>query len=244
MRIIRYEFKYLINEEWYRKVMDCISSYLVPDPFAANLPGYRYTVNSLYLDSPSGLYYDEKMAGSKYRRKVRMRCYSEDFFCADTYFVEIKKRDQFHIDKIRFKMEADDFHRFMRNDFMSYQNGFFDCDNNSDQMIMDEVIYYCNRHALSPHTFILYDREAYIADNDDTVRVTFDRMIRSQRCFSTRMKNIHNWTLVFPGKIVLEIKVRTFLPFWLHNMVKKLGMEYESISKYCGGVDIVNSVYI
>jgi hypothetical protein len=243
MRIIRYEFKYFIDEIWYKKIMNEISHYLVPDPYAAKLPGYRYMVNSLYLDSPSKMFYDEKMAGIKYRRKVRMRCYSSDFYSAKEYYLEIKKRDEFHIDKIRYRMSAEDFNEFMLNNFYSYSmNGPINNDS-EDSNILEEIIYDCNRLSLAPATFILYDREAYIAENDDTVRVTFDRRIRSQRFFSRLSPATIVWHSVFPGQIVLEIKVRTFLPFWLHNLVKKYAMQYESISKYCGGVDICQLVH-
>ena len=72
MRIIRYEFKYFIDDKRYREVMDCLGQYLVPDPYAAKCPGYKYTVNSLYLDSPNKLHYGEKMEGIKCRRRVRI----------------------------------------------------------------------------------------------------------------------------------------------------------------------------
>ncbi|HHS13929.1 MAG TPA: polyphosphate polymerase domain-containing protein [bacterium] len=236
MRIIRYEFKYFITTEQYREIMGCISRHLIPDPYARDCPGYRYMVNSLYLDSPSRLYYDEKMAGIQYRRKIRMRCYSADFFNADYYFAEIKKRDMFHIDKLRMKLKNGDFQNYLERQFLNLSPAFMD-DSHPDHAIARELIYYTNRHILEPRTFILYEREAYIAENDDTIRVTFDRSIMSQSFYSGLSRDLTGWTLIFPGKTVLEIKVRTFLPFWLHEMVKELGLDFEAISKYCSGVD-------
>ncbi len=236
MRIIRYEFKYFINEEIYLRVMECISSYLVPDPYAKKYEGYRYYVNSLYLDSPSRAYYEEKMAGKKIRRKIRMRCYSKNFFDADYFFAEIKKRDQSHIDKLRVKMASSDFREFMDNNFLRPPDKFLSQDF-EDRTIMEEMIYHCNCDILFPAAFILYEREAYLAENDDTVRITFDRSVMSQKFYSTFADPSIGWSSVFPGKIILEIKVRTLLPFWLHNMVKKLSLDYESISKYCFSID-------
>ena len=242
MRIIRYEFKYFITEVEYKQVMDCISHYLVPDPYAAQKPGYRYIVNSLYLDSPSRLYYDEKMAGMKIRKKVRMRCYDEDFYNAGVYFAEIKGRDENHIDKLRVKMPADDFHQFMGQDFYNCPPEYLG--NGSEESdIMSQLLYFTNAHVLSPEVFICYEREAYIAENDDSVRVTFDRYVTSER-FVSRFGPVRvNQASIFPGRIILELKVKTLLPFWLHNMVKQFGMHYESISKYCGGVESVDLLY-
>lgn len=242
MRILRYEFKYYIDEEMYQRVMDTISHYLAPDPYAVALPNYTYPVNSLYLDSPSKRYYEEKMAGIKNRHKIRMRCYTPDFYSSDKYFIEVKKRDQSYIDKIRIKMPAQDYTTYMRNDFFTcpdtYLNG--DPDNRA---IMEEILYHCNRHILTPTVFIKYEREAYVANNEDLVRVTFDRYVMSQRFYSHLSKHLLDWSSVFPGKIIFEIKVRNFLPFWLHNLVKKFGFFYESISKYCNGIDSSELLY-
>ncbi len=242
MRIIRYEFKYFIDENMYHEIMDCIAQYLIPDPYAAKLPGYRYMINSLYLDSPSKLYYDEKMTGLRFRRKVRMRCYSTDFYSANIYFAEIKKRDQYHIDKIRIKMNREDFNQFMDHDFLFCPDGYLNGDI-TNRKNMEELLYFCNRHILTPTNFVLYEREAYMAKNDDTVRITFDRSVMSQNSFASEATDSQNWVSVFPGKTIFEIKVRTLLPFWLHNLVKKFGLQFESISKYCEGVDAVEMGY-
>ena len=236
MHFKRYEFKYFISEILYEQILESLQPYIEPDEFAANCPNYRYVVHSLYFDSPSKLYYDEKLDGKKLRHKIRVRCYTENFFDSGIFFWEIKRKDQNMISKSRIEILRDELDYMLRYNFLSCPEHFLN-GNAMKRQITEELLYYSNRHSLSPAVFVLYDREAYMSPMDDTVRITFDRNVRGNSYFSSGVTQQISWLPAFDRNVIFEIKIRGYLPFWLHEIIKQHGLAYESISKYCGCLD-------
>ncbi|MCA9741968.1 polyphosphate polymerase domain-containing protein [candidate division KSB1 bacterium] len=236
MHLKRYEFKYFVSEDVYKQLLEAMEPYIEPDGFAASCPNYRYTVHSLYFDSPSRLYYDEKLDGKKTRHKIRVRCYTENFYDSEAYYWEIKRKDQNMISKSRVEISRDELNYMLRYNFLSCPEHFL----NGNQMkreITEELLYYSNRHCLMPAVFILYEREAYMSPLDDTIRITFDRDVQGNSYFSSGITQQINWSPAFDKSVIFEIKIRGLLPFWLHNLIREHGLYNESISKYCGGLD-------
>jgi hypothetical protein len=232
----RYEYKYFITETVYRQILEKIAPYIEPDDFAAKCPRYRYRVHSLYFDSPSKLYYDEKLDGKKTRHKIRVRCYTENFYDSEKYYWEIKRKDQSMISKSRIEISREDLHYFQRYNFLSCPGHFLNGDL-AQRKITEELLYYSNRHALLPTVFVLYEREAYMSPIDDTVRITFDRGVMGNGFFSSGITRQIDWTPAFSEQVIFEIKIRGLLPFWLHKIIRGFCLSSEAISKYCGGLD-------
>ena len=236
MHLKRYEFKYFVSETVYKKLVQSMAPYIEPDGFAAKCPNYRYIVHSLYFDSPSKIYYDEKLDGKKKRHKIRVRCYTENFFDAEAYYWEIKRKDQSMISKSRIEISREELDYMLRNNFLTCPAHFLN-GNRMKRRIAEELLYYSNRHSLMPAVFVLYEREAYMIPMDDTIRITFDRNVRGNSYLSSGITQQINWSPAFDRSVIFEIKIRGLLPFWLHKLIREHGLFNESISKYCGGLD-------
>lgn len=243
MNLKRYEYKYFISESVYLKILERLKPYIEPDDFAAKCPKFRYLVQSLYFDSPSRIYYDEKVEGKKARHKIRVRCYTENFYDSESYYWEIKRKDQNIISKSRIEISREELDYFQRYNFLSCPESFLN-GNLLKRKITEELLYYCNRHSLSPEIFVLYEREAYMSPIDDSVRVTFDRGVKGNSFYSGGITQQINWLRAFDRGVIFEVKIRGFLPFWLHEVIKEFGLSVESISKYCGGMDSAVFQYV
>lgn len=237
LELKRYEFKYFITEAQYQEIRQAIDPFIQPDAFAAAAPLNRYLVHSLYLESPSGRYYEEKVEGKKERHKIRVRCYTENFYDSDLFYWEIKRKDLHTISKSRVQISKAELDYLLARNFFSCPEHLLN-GNVARRKIAEELLYYCNRHALSPKVFVLYEREAYYSPVDDTIRLTFDRNVLSSLYYTGSIKKQLAWMPAFPrNRVIFEIKIRGFLPFWLHEVIKKQGLAFEAISKYCGSVD-------
>jgi len=91
-RFNRFELKYMVTLKQAEIFKNALRAFLLPDEHG-NGNG-RYTLSSLYYDSPDFRCYWEKVDGIKFRRKLRIRCYvTDEALTGDTpVFVEIKQR--------------------------------------------------------------------------------------------------------------------------------------------------------
>ncbi|MEO6760718.1 MAG: polyphosphate polymerase domain-containing protein, partial [Saprospiraceae bacterium] len=88
---MRFEFKYLVPMEQYGALRTALLPFLEPDRFARKQPQGRYTVRSIYFDTPGFEMYHTKIDGIAHRLKVRLRGYNmgQD---ESTVFMEIKRK--------------------------------------------------------------------------------------------------------------------------------------------------------
>jgi len=98
----RYECKYLIPPRFVPAIRQFITPFLRPDRYALGREGYRYTISSLYLDTPDLRLFHQTVKGEKNRFKLRIRTYSDA--PNDPVFFEIKKRCDRVIRKRRAKV--------------------------------------------------------------------------------------------------------------------------------------------
>ena len=81
----RYEKKYLLSAESYRRLMACMAEYIEPDDY------HRSTVCSIYYDRDDFRLIRHSIDAPIYKEKLRVRCYNpvgED----SEAFVELKKK--------------------------------------------------------------------------------------------------------------------------------------------------------
>src|SRR3954453_4985083 len=179
----RFELKYLIPEETALLVRDFVRSYLSMDEYSVGRPNYSYPVHSLYLDSDSLEIYWRTVNGDKNRFKLRLRYYSDH---ADTpVFFEIKRRMKDVIMKQRVGVRQTAVPLIL-NGQLPEEKHMITKDPGSMvavqrfQALMQEM-------QAKPKSHIFYQREAYVADNDE-VRVTMDRDVYSEPNLSSTIK--------------------------------------------------------
>ena len=150
----RFELKYILTLEQAEKLKADLANYVVPDEYGS---GGKYTLASLYYDTPDHKFYFEKIEGLKFRRKIRMRRYvTDEAFTEDSpVYVEIKQR----LDRVTQKRRVLLPYRDARNLVEEYQYpaNFDPC----DRPVLDEIIELAKTERLEPKAITLSDREAF-----------------------------------------------------------------------------------
>src|SRR5260221_5198966 len=202
MQQSRFEFKYFVREYPAERVRDFVRFYLAMDEFGVGKPNYSYPVTSLYLDSDNLEIYWRTVNGDKNRFKLRLRYYSDN---PDTpVFFEIKRRMKDVILKQRGGVRQsavplllmghlpEDKHMITKDPGSLVAVQRF-------QALMLEL-------QAKPKSHIFYQREAYVADNDE-VRVTMDREVYAEPNLTPTIKvKMEKPVHSYAGFVILELK--------------------------------------
>ncbi|MEX0686470.1 MAG: polyphosphate polymerase domain-containing protein [Balneolales bacterium] len=229
----RFEHKYVVHEHVALAIRDFVKSYLILDQFGAKQPGYSYPVHSLYLDSPDLILYKNTINGDKNRFKLRLRYYekSED----SAVFFEIKRR----INNIIQKKRATVPRHLVPLIISGYYPDSTDLVDFTPQNMeaLDSFLTLLNQLQAVPQVHVSYLREAWMAEGSNTVRVTMDRMVKTEPHKQLSLsKYMENPTHVFKGKVVLELKFTDKYPYWFKDLVQVFGLRQGSAAKYVDGV--------
>lgn len=229
----RFELKYVISEEVAAKVREFVRTYLSPDEHAIGKINYSYPVHSLYLDSPDMKLYRDTINGLKNRFKLRIRYYNDN--PSAPVFFEVKRRTNNTISKLRGQVHRHAIGNLLRGHLPSPSDL---ADSNPEAMHAAQEF---SRRMLEvngePKSHVAYDREAWVPDGGNAVRVTMDRLVLSEPCFeamcSTQMKNP---LTVFGDRVILELKFTDRFPGWMRDMVLAFNLRQRSAGKYVDGV--------
>lgn len=233
--IERREYKYLIDNATAVRLRAAIRPFCDIDPYAARSPGGRYTIESLYLDSPTmGLYWANEHEQVD-RIKMRVRGYAEA--PNSPVFFEVKRRINDVITKTRGRVPRDCWAQLLADRAAPIPAEVV----GKDRAAVERFLALTRTMHLRPYTVVRYDREPYFSRVDDYVRVTMDTRIRAQvtdRWSFTAPDR--NWRALDDGVtqrsheslIVLELKFTTQVPLWLHHIVEQLDLTRRSFSKY------------
>jgi len=226
----RLEYKYLVSNEQLTELRRAVSPFVEVDKYARN-ERREYTVHSIYFDTPALDYYHQKMAGIQYRKKIRIRGYN-DQQANSPVFLEIKRKENMAISKNRapvlFKdanalLETGDTPRYVMN-----HNGFASAAEDARRFL-----YHVYRYSLHPVALISYEREAFFYRFDDSVRITFDKNLRSVAWPGIEdLFNGKHSTPSLGGHFVLEIKFHKGMPSWIKTILNDLDLERTAVSKY------------
>lgn len=223
----RFELKYVISEQCAQGVRDFVRSYLVPDEF--NPPqGGGYQVNSVYLDNPGLELCNATIEGHKNRFKLRIRFYDDS--PTSPVFFEIKRRANDAILKERARVQRPACARLLsghwpgHTDLVKYSPKSF-----------DSLRRFCdlrNQIQASGKAIVTYDREAYVTPDSDSVRVTFDRNLRTVPFVGEFRASRSDWTYPKIDGTVLELKFTERFPIWMRNLVRVFNLQRGSMPKY------------
>jgi SPX domain protein involved in polyphosphate accumulation len=214
-------------------IRDYCLPYTTVDPHLKEVKQSKYTVRSIYFDTPELDFYYEKMDGLKIRKKLRIRTYNEG---SDFAFLEIKRKFVNSVAKERSKLPFMVIERLIstpEDSAIEYPQNDYNA-----RLVSGKFVYNLLKKGLLPVLLVVYEREAYIGLKDDRERLTIDTNVRAisgpdladiihTKDFVPYLKNAG----------VLELKFEEIMPYWMKNLVLKLGIKKESISKYCLGID-------
>jgi hypothetical protein len=234
--MMRQEYKYLVPNELLPELREMLLPYVVLDPHAAKEPLKLYTVRSIYFDTPSLQFYYEKIEGFKDRKKLRIRSYYE--YSPDSkLFLEIKRKYERSVFKNRALTLYDNARDiFNGGDLKPYLlNG---SKHSNCQKDAEQFFFHIHKMNLRPTILIVYEREAYFDKFDDTIRITFDRNLRSYP-YPPIDELFRNTQLMpsLPNHFVLEVKFNRRMPLWIKNIIGHFGFRWQSVSKYTICID-------
>lgn len=231
----RYERKYLVKNEYLNKLRGAFSPFLIPDSFAKiNAKGYpEYTVRSIYYDSHHLNALDEKIGGYKERKKLRIRGYDKFDKHAKVFF-EIKSKNGNKIRKNRALVPFIDANEIItKGHFEKNLNHLSDATKGE----LGRFLYHYHKNGMREINLIVYEREAYHSIMNNSVRVTFDKNIRSQ--LYPRLEalfNDVNLNYIWKDSFILEVKYLTApMPSWIKGIIEEFKLESSALSKYAEG---------
>ncbi|MDX1639070.1 MAG: polyphosphate polymerase domain-containing protein [Balneolaceae bacterium] len=229
----RFEYKYRLKEPKAREVSHFVGQYLECDPYGAEQPDHSYTVQSLYLDSPSLKTYHDTINGTRNRFKLRIRYYTGN--PEQPVYLEIKRRYDTVIRKKRAIV-----HRNRLTDLLGGQLPTSRClvkKTPEQRHTLDQFCMLMNQLNAEPKVHVKYRREAYELPDSNSVRVTFDREVQTERISGGKLvENLQNPTSIFGSTVVLEIKFTNRYPHWLQEITERYHLWRESAAKYVDGI--------
>jgi len=229
----RYELKYYLPRREQPAIREWIEPYLYHDPNATGTDG-TYTVRSIYFDSDDLRFYYEKMDGVKVRKKLRVRTYNNREDGAPA-FLEIKRKYDRTGFKERLRLPMDLVDPALNGippSEITQERPF------RDRKVLEKFRYNLKTSNLRPVVLVVYEREAFLAAENPTTRVTFDQNIRS--LIDPKLEQIFDDGELeqFEDKnFVLELKFNRQMPKWMSRLVTALYIHTVPYSKYCHGID-------
>ena len=223
----RFEVKYVVSEKQALAIKEYATPYVTPDPH-----GLRYTVTSLYLDTPGLAMYQSSVAGEKNRHKLRIRNYGDG--PVDTVFFEVKRRMNQTVKKHRAAVRrrfVDDVLRgaSLGHDMLASPDDEESMANLGEFRDVMEVM------AATPRTVVQYMREALVGSVEENIRITFDRGLaglQSQDYAPEEWDARGCWHDQLASPVILEIKFTDIYPAWVGHLVRRFNLVSDSIAKY------------
>lgn len=230
---LRYEIKFLLNQQQHVALAAAINRVLQPDPFGDD--DGHYAVTSLYYDTVDYKAYWDKVNGVKMRRKIRVRTYGSPVVTPETpVFLEIKQRTNVRMGKRRLQLPY-----AAAVNFQTVGDALANLTPAEAQMAQELHYLFATLH-LQPACMVSYQRAAYGHHVDyPDLRVTFDTEVRG------RIENLSlltadtsaMQTVLAPGWAILEVKANQTIPYWLAELLNRHGCTPRRISKYCATLE-------
>ena len=233
--IRRLEYKYFVPYEGLDPLRRRFLINMQHDAFARTMEQFRYTVRSIYLDTPRFLFYQEKIQGVKNRKKLRVRTYNTPIPDA-VAFLEIKRKYTNVICKDRVSTSLSDVPRFL--DEGECAPLLKEDHTPLDVEALQKFALYVNKLNLRPVVLVSYEREALEGLDDKRLRVTFDLNVRSYPYPDLdEIYREDDMNTINDRCFILEIKFDEWMPWWVRRIVSDFNLRQQPLSKYCEGLD-------
>ncbi|WP_404406036.1 polyphosphate polymerase domain-containing protein [Jeotgalibacillus malaysiensis] len=227
----RREQKYLITTQQYLSLVKKMSPYMRADK---NGTDGKYTVTSLYFDSPDQQIYFETKNKLRFRQKLRLRVY-DDATLNSTAFFEVKQKHNNVVNKRRMLIPLKEAYEYLnrRNpgDLSTYRT--------TNIQVFKEIDHFKRYYRLQPEMVVSYDRHAFHCTWDPDLRITFDLNLRCRNDDLKIENGPHGDLFVDRELVVMEVKVTHSVPLWLTKILQNLSCEQRSASKFCTSMELL-----
>ena len=236
MQLQRFELKYLITAELAWPIRDFVSSYLEIDEYAASRPNLSYPVHSLYLDSDDLKTYHETLNGTKNRFKLRLRFYDDR--PETPVFFEIKRRVNNCILKQRGGVRREAVSWLLAGHLP--EPAHLISKEPKQLLALQRFSLLLNQLHAKPKAHVAYLREAWVSQQNNSVRVTLDREMAFEPFFSAKTST-HMGNPIFPFEknVILELKFSDRFPDWFRELVRTFDLWQFAAAKYAEGVTVL-----
>ena len=213
----RHEWKHEINMADLLVLRQRVGAVARPDPHAVN---GRYTIRSLYFDTPSDKALREKIDGVNRREKFRIRYYN-----CDPSLIHLEKKTK--RDGLGTKVSAS----LSEEETRALIRGDLEWMRDSGRPLVQELWCKMQYQGLRPRTIVEYTREPYIY-GPGNVRVTFDYDLRTGLGSTDFLDSNCPTIPAGDAPIILEVKWDAFLPSVIRDAVQLKGRHTSAFSKY------------
>ena len=220
LSVYRCENKYYLNQVDASNLVKKFDMILARDSFSKES---SYCVRSLYFDSINNIDYSTKIAGTEFRKKIRIRTYDPK---ATRCKLELKEKIGDLQHKVSLWITKEEAIEMVNGHFWFLINHF----ESSKEAIRlyKELSLGCYR----PQVMVEYDRIAFMSPLFNT-RITFDMNIRySESNFNLFDENII-YNKLSNEQIILEVKYNEKLLNYISKVLKPYNLTRVSVSKYC-----------
>jgi hypothetical protein len=233
---MRLEYKYLIAHDKIDDLREAIRPFVNLDEYTQNRSQKEYTVRSIYFDTMRFNDYHDKLAGLKVRKKLRIRGYNE-LKNESIVFLEVKRKYGSHISKNRASVLHYNLEAILRTGdikhLLSYQKKYPDESHDANKFFY--LLKIKNNY---PIINVVYEREAFFSKLDSTLRITFDKNLRSIALPNfSELFSESGVQKAMNGHFILEIKFYNGFPVWLQKILSEFGSARTALSKYTICID-------
>ena len=216
---LRHELKYYINYNVYHVLRERLQKVVSMDE---NMPDEEgYLISSIYFDDIYHSAMEEKIAGTRFRKKFRIRSYGLN----DSLIrLECKSKFNEYISKTSARLSREEYDKILQGDYSFLIE--------RKERVCQELYCYNKTKLLKPVVVVEYMREAYVYQLGN-VRITFDKDIASSVTNIDMFSDTYATTKVLPNdRMVLEIKYDDFIPSHILQILQTAMTERCAISKY------------
>ncbi|MDD5043622.1 MAG: polyphosphate polymerase domain-containing protein [Patescibacteria group bacterium] len=216
----REEYKYYVPLSAYPFLLQDLKKFVLRDKNAPKSGVYQ--VASIYFENMALRSYFDKIEGQARKIKLRLRFYPLD--AESQLNIEFKYKILDQCLKVKTRVDPALLPKILADKPLP-----------PAQIKNDPVLWkfleFKKINNFWPFIRIDYKREAFFAQNDRDIRITFDYDVRCCRSGSQELCKPFIPALP-PGTKILEIKTPGRFPFWLAYLIKKYSLRKTSISKY------------
>ncbi len=218
LKVSRIEEKYLISTNKKIEIIKELKKILSFDEFGEQ---GKYTIRTLYFDTPSYEDYTDKLLDKKVRKGLRMRIYSYKDKKAK---LELKMKNEIQQEKISLKILKEDSIEIINKNYECLKK--YDCKES-------EIFYNILKNGnYEPKTYIAYKRMAFDC-KERGVRITIDSEIATSNTeFNIWSENLTANFISGVNEHILEIKRKEELKEEIKLIVFPVEIEEKPFSKY------------
>ncbi|MBU5307216.1 polyphosphate polymerase domain-containing protein [Clostridioides mangenotii] len=215
----RFEIKHIVSEADVISIKSKLCRIMNNDQNSSK--NGKYTIRSLYFDTPKNKAVAEKLDGVPYREKFRIR-----FYNYNSDFIKLEKKIKNNGMTLKFSasITKDDVEKILNNDIEFLKQ--------REDSLLKEFYIKLKHTMLQPKSIVDYEREAYVYPLGN-VRITLDSNIRKvvNSLDPFDYKSITT-PIVENDMSVLEVKYDEFMPDFVRDLIQINKCSNTAMSKY------------